>query len=217
MTAFANAEVYWLKNILHSSSSKAIYSKNAVQNYVAELLEFDVLFQEDMIVNGAKGKLEVGLLDHTYFDFLYELNRYDFDDIVSTNVNTVIKFGNVRYLVYNCGDNNKALCFAFRVGEAEVPLSLPQGIPCPDGAFHDRIIEFPDRGTTYVSFSMIGNAEAAMADCSAYFSTEGLRNVGSIDGGVSGFFMTADGADIVMMSFDDEHKTGFIYRKKKKK
>lgn len=207
------ADVYLLKDFWKRVSP----NKNTVQNIdgrLRDLLDFESLFEEDIIINGSRGVLNVGLLNMTYAEFLEHLRYLRLKNISFNSLNTMIKSGRMRYLVYNAGDFSKAVCFAFNIANSKSVPPLPYIIPNPGGgAVHERVIEFPDRKTVYVTFNSVYNAEDAVFNCESQLNSQGFKRIGSNINDHAGFFMTSDGSKIVMMNFNAEHKDGFIYYK----
>ena len=95
------AEVYWLKDILErvKNTQPQKYPEKYNAQRVPDVLHFNYLFSENISVNDENGKLHVGLLDYTYKEFLFNLRYLGLKNFASTDSNTVIVFGDRRYLV----------------------------------------------------------------------------------------------------------------------
>lgn len=216
-----HADVYWLKDIFKraKNAQQQKYSEKYNANRIPDILHFDSLFAENISVNGEYGKLHVGLLDYTYNEFLFNLRYLGLKNFASNPANTVIIFGNRRYLVYNAGEFGKAICFEFDVPLRKNPPILPSYIPDPgSGSVHSRIVCFPDRGTTYVTFDTVLNAEDAFLNCLNQLQMRNINRVGGThDSPTAGFFMNNSGTEIVLVSFNQEFNNGFIYHTEKKK
>lgn len=215
------ADVYWLRDIFKrkGSGQHQEYPESYRESRLLDILRFNALFKEDISINGEHGELRVGLLDYTYNEFLEFLRGLQLSRSASNRVNTVIVWRNRRFLVYNAGDFSKAVCFEFDIPYRKHPPSLPHYIPDPgNGAIHTKIVRFPDRGTTYVTFSTIFNAEDAFANCANQLRFRNIRRVGGRgDSTTAGFFMNDGGTEIVLISFDQKFNNGFIYHTEKKK
>ena len=215
------AEVYWLKDIFKRAkrSNQQKYTEKYRESRMQGILRFDSLFSEDISVNGEDGELHVGLLDYTYNEFLFNLRYLELKNFAANASNTVIVFGSRRYLVYNTGEFSKAVCFEFDVPLRKNPPGLPDYIPDPgSGAVHSRIVRFPDRGTTYVTFETVLNAEDAFLNCLNQLSMRNIRRIGGThDSSTAGFFMNDGGTEIVLISFSQEFNNGFIYHTGKKR
>lgn len=211
------AEVYWLKDILKRStnSQQQKYSGSSIP----DILHFDSLFNENITINGEKGKLHVGLLNCTYNEFQFNLRYLELKNFAGNSSSTVIVFGNRRYLVYSTGEFSKAICFEFDVPLRKNPPPLPDFIPDPgNGAVHSRIVHFPARGTTYVTFDTVFNAADAFQNCLNQLQMRNIRRIGGThDSPTAGFFMNSSGTEIVLISFNQEFNNGFIYHTEKKR
>ncbi|MBR2722963.1 MAG: hypothetical protein IKB77_01420 [Lentisphaeria bacterium] len=215
-----NADVFLLRDFFkRRSSQQQNMPEKYRENQMLDILRFDSLFDEDISINGADGELHVGLLEFTYRDFLQALRYLGLKNYSANAVNTVIISGNQRYLIYNAGEFSKAVCFEFNVPYRKHPPPLPHFIPDPGGgAAHNRIIQFPDRGTTYVTFNMVYNAADAFYNCASQLQARGIKHIGSLnEETAAGFFMNDSGSEIVLVSFNQKYKNGFVYHTEKKK
>lgn len=125
----------------------------------------------------------------------------------------------MRYFIYNSGEFSKAVCFVFNVKYRKNPPGLPHYIPDPGGnSVHSKIVMFPSRRTTYVTFDSIFNAEDAFRNCENQLRAQGILRIGGrSDSPTAGFFMNGNGSKIVLASFNEEYKNGFIYHFERKK
>ena len=71
--------------------------------------------------------------------------------------------------------------------------------------------------TIYVTFESVFNAEDAIFNCESQLRSQGFKRIGAgKNNDYAGFFMTADGSKIVLASFNNENRNGFIYYKEAK-
>lgn len=216
-----HGDVYLLRDLWRKSVNK-LKQKDEPQQFIDHrlqtLLQFESLFEEPVIINGAEGTISVGLLDFVYSDFLKYLASVETGRFPVNGLNAVLNFGNTRYLVYNSGEFSKAVCFAFNVPKVKNPPALPYNFPHPGGsAVHDKIVQFPKRNAIYATFSMVMNAEDAFYNCEGQLKAQNLNRVDKGGSSVAGFFMTPDGRKIALVSFNTEHHNGFVYIKERKK
>ncbi|MBR2508331.1 MAG: hypothetical protein IKB71_01140 [Lentisphaeria bacterium] len=214
-------DVYLLRDLWRKSVSK-IKQQHTPQNFIdhrlRSLLDFDALFEEKVIINGAEGTISVGLLGFTYSDFLKYLASMGSGRFFINDLNAVINIGRIRYLVYNAGDFSKAVCFAFDVPNVKNPPVMPYNLPHPGGSsVHDKIVQFPDRNAVYVTFSTVLNAEDAFYNCEGQLKAQGFSRMDRGGSSTAGFFMNADGGRIALISFDEKNHSGFVYVKERKK
>lgn len=213
-------DVYLLRDLWRKSVNK-IKAKQEPQQFIdhklQSLLHLEPLFEEPIIINGGEGTLSVGLLGFNYSEFRKYLDSIQSKRFFINDLNAVINFGRLRYLVYNSGEFSNAVCFAFNVPQVKNPPPLPYRFPQPGGsAVHDKIVQFPDRNAAYVTFETVLNAQDAFYNCSGQLKSQGFSRVDS-DNSTAGFFMTPDGGKIALVSFSPKHHNGFIYMKERKK
>lgn len=214
-------DVYLLRDLWRKSVRKIKQQREPVQfidHRLRSILEFDALFEEPVIINGGEGTLSVGLLGFTYSDFLKYLASVETGRFFVNDLNAILNVGRTRYLIYNAGEFSKAVCFAFNVPNIKNPPSLPYNFPHPGGSsVHDKIVQFPDRNAAYVTFATVLNAEDAFYNCEGQLRSQQFNRVDIGGSSTAGFFMTADGSRIALVSFNEKHHNGFIYMKERKK
>ena len=209
-------EVYLLRNFRRGKNDRGKVELS--DGFFHSMLDFKPMFEEDIRINGADGRLSVGLLDNTYADILRAIQYTEAKGISYNDINMVIKTGSVRYLIYNTGDFSKAVCFAFNVPQVKNPPPLPANFPDPgNNAVHDKIVEFPDRKTVYVTFAAVLDAEDAFYNCKSWLQAQDFNHIDNGDNSNAGFFLSKDSSKIVLVSFSEKYNNGFVYFKERKK
>lgn len=209
-------EVYLLKNF-----RKTVNRNNNVEvndGFFHSMLDFKPLFEEKICINGAEGSLEVGILDTTFADLIRVLQYTKNKSVSYNDINIVIKTRNIRYLIYNTGDFRNAVCFVFNVPQVKNPPPLPPNFPDPgNNSVHDKIVEFPDRKSIYVTFSSVLDAEDAFLNCKTQLLSQNFSHIDKGDISNSGFFLDKNSSKIMLVSFSEKDHNGFIYFKERKK